>query len=31
MGAALAIHKSWNKKALPNNLIELNYYSGTII
>jgi len=30
LGAALAIHKSWNKNALPNNLIELNYYSGTI-
>ena len=30
LGAALAIHKSWNKKSLPNNLIELNYYSGTI-
>lgn len=28
LGAALAIHKSWNSKALPNNLIELNYYSA---
>jgi len=28
LGAALAIHKSWNNKALPNNLIELNYYSA---
>jgi hypothetical protein len=28
LGAALAIHESWNTKALPNNLIELNYYSA---
>jgi sugar (pentulose or hexulose) kinase len=28
LGAALAIHKSWNNKALPNDLIELNYYSA---
>jgi sugar (pentulose or hexulose) kinase len=28
LGAALAIHQSWNTKALPNNLIELNYYSA---
>lgn len=28
LGAALAIHQSWNSKALPNDLIELNYYSA---
>ena len=27
VGAALAIHKAWNKKPLPNNIIELKYYS----
>lgn len=27
LGAALAIHKSWNKKPLPNTLIKLQYYS----
>lgn len=27
MGAALAIHHTWNRKNLPNNLIELKYYS----
>jgi sugar (pentulose or hexulose) kinase len=26
LGAALAIHKSWNKKPLPHNLVELRYY-----
>jgi hypothetical protein len=29
MGAALAIHSSWNSKPLPNDLIELKYYSVT--
>lgn len=29
MGAALAIHSSWNRKALPNDLIELKYYALT--
>lgn len=29
MGAALAIHSSWNNKPLPNDLIELKYYSVT--
>jgi sugar (pentulose or hexulose) kinase len=29
LGAALAIHKAWNKKALPNTLIKLQYYSVT--
>ena len=29
LGAALAIHKSWNKKRLPNTLIRLQYYSAT--
>ena len=27
MGAALAIHPTWNKKSLPNDLIELKYYA----
>lgn len=27
LGAALAIHQSWNKKSIPNNIIELMYYS----
>jgi len=27
LGAALAIHKAWNKKAVPNSLIQLQYYS----
>ena len=27
LGAALAIHTSWNKKPLPNTLIRLQYYS----
>ncbi|HEY6978725.1 MAG TPA: FGGY family carbohydrate kinase [Chitinophagaceae bacterium] len=26
MGAALAIHKHWNKNPLPSNIIELTYY-----
>ncbi|MBO9731252.1 MAG: carbohydrate kinase [Chitinophaga sp.] len=29
MGAALAIHSAWNSRPLPNNLIELKYYSAT--
>ena len=28
LGAALAIHNSWNKKPLPNTLIKLQYYSA---
>ena len=28
LGAALAIHSSWNNKPIPKNLIELKYYSG---
>jgi sugar (pentulose or hexulose) kinase len=28
LGAALAIHQSWNKKHLPNTLIKLQYYSA---
>ncbi|WP_298392158.1 FGGY family carbohydrate kinase [Hydrotalea sp.] len=28
-GAALAIHKHWNKKPLPGNIIDLKYYSLT--
>ena len=27
LGAALAIHKSWNKKPLPNDIIQLQYYA----
>ena len=27
-GAALAIHKAWNKKALPGDIIGLQYYAG---
>ena len=29
MGAALAIHHSWNHKPLPNDIIELKYFSNT--
>lgn len=29
LGAAIALHKSWNRKPLPSNLIELNYYQST--
>lgn len=29
VGTALAIHKQWNKKQLPNDIIELKYYSVT--
>lgn len=29
VGTALAIHKAWNGKPVPNNLIELEYYSST--
>lgn len=28
LGAALAIHKSWNPNAIPNDIIELKYYSA---
>ncbi len=28
LGAALAIHSSWNKRRLPNTLIKLQYYSA---
>lgn len=28
VGAALAIHKTWNTKPLPNDIIELKYYAG---
>jgi len=27
LGAALAIHKAWNKKPLPNSLIKLQYFA----
>jgi sugar (pentulose or hexulose) kinase len=29
LGAALAIHSSWNKKSLPNSLIKLQYFAIT--
>ncbi len=29
VGTALSIHTAWNKKALPNDIIELKYYSPT--
>ena len=29
LGTALGIHSSWNDKALPNDIIELKYYSNT--
>ncbi|MNL18488.1 hypothetical protein D3C87_1396330 [compost metagenome] len=32
VGAALAIHKSWNTRPLPNDIIELKYYAaGTVL
>lgn len=27
VGAALAIHRSWNKQPLPNDIVELKYYA----
>jgi sugar (pentulose or hexulose) kinase len=27
VGAALVIHKEWNRKAIPNDIIQLKYYS----
>jgi sugar (pentulose or hexulose) kinase len=29
VGAALAIHNAWNQKAVPNDIIELKYFSAT--
>ncbi|WP_207426975.1 FGGY-family carbohydrate kinase [Pedobacter sp. SYSU D00535] len=29
LGAALSIHKSWNRNALPTNIIELKFYSAS--
>ena len=29
LGAALAIHDSWNQKSIPSDLIELKYYTTT--
>jgi sugar (pentulose or hexulose) kinase len=29
VGTALSIHRNWNTKALPNDLIELKYYAQT--
>ncbi|MES2268686.1 MAG: FGGY family carbohydrate kinase [Bacteroidota bacterium] len=28
VGAALAIHKEWNRKPIPNDIIQLKYYSA---
>jgi len=30
LGAALAIHKQWNKKPVPNTLIQLQYYHSAV-
>ncbi|MEO5907947.1 MAG: FGGY family carbohydrate kinase [Ginsengibacter sp.] len=30
VGAALCIHNSWNKSALPNDIIELKYFSTNV-
>jgi hypothetical protein len=27
VGAALAIHESWNTKSIPNDMIELKFYT----
>lgn len=29
VGSALSIHTAWNQKSLPNDIIELKYFSGT--
>lgn len=29
LGAAIAMHRHWNSRELPANLIELNYYKGS--
>jgi sugar (pentulose or hexulose) kinase len=29
VGAALAIHKEWNRKPIPNDIIQLKYYSAS--
>jgi sugar (pentulose or hexulose) kinase len=29
VGAALAIHNEWNRKAIPNDIIQLKYYSAS--
>ncbi|RYE37215.1 MAG: carbohydrate kinase, partial [Sphingobacteriales bacterium] len=29
LGAALSIHKHWNKKSLPTNIIELKFFSAS--
>jgi glycerol kinase len=28
VGAALVIHNEWNRKAIPNDIIQLKYYSA---
>jgi hypothetical protein len=29
LGAALAIHKEWNAKPIPNDIIHLKYYAAS--
>jgi len=29
VGTALSVHRSWNRKVLPNDIIELKYYAAT--
>ncbi|MDB5023407.1 MAG: rhamnulokinase [Mucilaginibacter sp.] len=31
VGAALTIHRAWNTKSIPNDIIQLKYYSGQAI
>ena len=31
IGTALSIHNSWNKKAFPENLLELKYYPKNLV
>jgi hypothetical protein len=30
LGAALALHGSWPRKALPNDMIHLHYYGSLV-
>ena len=30
LGAALAIHKAWNRKPIPRDIIELKYYAADV-
>ena len=31
VGAALTIHKEWNRKRKPNDIVQLRYYSANSI